>query len=576
MTRAQSRPVLDLDDDDVASAVPAQAVERNGAPPAPARMALPRPSHAVQPDDQPERYLISLCLSYSDTVIGQCAEAGITPTSFFDRDCGIVYRHMQDIWREHGEVDTALLAESLKLSGDFAKIGGWGGIGLLSGMVPTTINAPALIDAVRTGAMRRKLIEITARAASDAHTTRDPAESAAELLVRLQAVAEPGAAKPGLVARPFMSFAMPAKDDPSILLGNRFLCRGDGGILASTSGMGKSSLSLQAATTWALGRPLFGGLDPHGRALKSLIFQAEDSDGDMAEVKFSMIHAMQLTEAEQGQVAANVIIITDRIHRGLSFLTELRRQIAIHKPDIVWINPLLAFIGGDVNDAKAAGEFLREGLNSLNEPASFAYIVIHHTAKPPKERADRKWNEVMYEMAGSADLTNWARFVISLRASETEGRFNLVLAKRGVRAGYTKPSVTGNFNEPVTVLGLRHSKERMEVFGTDGVAQSLPVIHWEPCEAEAEAPKAPPAKPGRKQKYDFAVFRTAFPKLNEPPQTLNIIHRKVSDISAIPLTSFKDLCLRATAAGLLDRVETPIGFLFRLADHPPHGATAEA
>jgi hypothetical protein len=250
-------------------------------------------------------------------------------------------------------------------------------------------------------------------------------------------------------------------------------------------------------------------------------------------------------------------------------LAELKRQIAIHKPDIVWINPLLAFIGGDVNDAKAAGEFLREGLNSLNEPASFAYIVIHHTAKPPKERADRKWNEVMYEMAGSADLTNWARFVISLRASETEGRFNLVLAKRGVRAGYTKPSVTGNFKEPVTVLGLRHSKERMEIEG-----QSLPVIHWEMCEAETEVKKAPPQKPGRKQKYEFSLFRTVFPKLNETPQTLNIIYRKVGDISEIPLSSFKDLCLRAAAAGLLDRIETPAGFLFRLADHPPHGAEA--
>jgi hypothetical protein len=321
---------------------------------------------------------------------------------------------------------------------------------------------------------------------------------------------------------------------------------------------------------------LFGGLDPHGRCLKSLIFQAEDSDGDMAEVKFSLIHAMRLTAAEQEQVAANVIVITDRIHRGLSFLAELKRQIALHQPDIVWINPLLAFIAGDVNDAKSAGEFLREGLNSLNEPARFAYIVIHHTAKPPKERADRRWNEVMYEMAGSADLTNWARFVISLRASETEGRFNLVLAKRGVRAGYTKPSTTGNFNEPVTVLGLRHSKERMNVASADGVAQSLPVIHWELCEAEAEQQKAAPMKSGRKQKYNFSDFKAIFPKLDDVPQTLNIIHRKAGSISEIPLTSFKDLCLRASAAGLLDRIETPTGFIFRLADHPPHGAEASA
>lgn len=557
------QPMLDLSDDDSLPAPRQGAVERNG---------QHQGRASAEPDEQPERYLLSLCLSYSDTVMAQCEAAGITASSFFDRDCGTVYRHMLEIWRAHGEVDTARLAESLKLSNDFARVGGWGGIGALSQMVPTTINAPALIDAVRDAALRRKLIELSMRGAEQARSTNDPAEALKEQLVRLQALTSAPANRIELGGKSFMSFAMPAKHDPSILLGNRFLCRGDGGILASTSGMGKSSLSLQAATTWALGRPLFGGLDPHGRPIKSLIFQAEDSDGDMAEVKYSMIHAMRLTEAEQAQVAANVIVITDRIHRGISFLAELKRQIALHKPDIVWINPLLAFIGGDVNDAKAAGEFLREGLNRLNEPASFAYIIIHHTSKPPKERADRKWNEVMYEMAGSADLTNWARFVISLRASETEGRFNLVLAKRGVRAGYTKPSATGNFHEPVTVLGLRHSKERMQVEGQD-----LPVIHWELCEAEAEQSKPVAGKAGRKAKYDFNDFRAVFPKLNEPHETLGVIQRKAEQISGIKAQTFRDLCQRAHEQGLLDRTHSPVtGFRFRLADHPPAGATATA
>lgn len=502
-------------------------------------------------DTQSERYLISLCLGYSAEVIGQCEAAGITASSFLDANCGTAFRHCLGLWREHGHVDTASLVASLKAAKQLDAIGGWPGIMALSELVPTTVNAAALIDTVRNDAMRRSLIDLGMRIAESARANRDPQEVLTEQLARLQALGRTANKSAGLEGRAFMSFAMPTKDDPSVLLGNRYLCRGDGGILASTSGMGKSSLSLQAATTWALGRPLFGGLDPHGRALKSLIFQAEDSDGDMAEVKHSMIHAMRLTEAEQAQVAANVIIITDRIHRGPSFLAELKRQIAIHKPDIVWINPLLAFIGGDVNDAKAAGEFLREGLNSLNEKASFAYIIIHHTAKPPKERADRKWNEVMYEMAGSADLTNWARFVISLRASDTEGRFNLVLAKRGVRAGYTKPSVTGNFSEPVTVLGLRHSKERMEVAG-----QNLPVIHWELCEAEADLQ---PSKPGKKPrlKYQFSDFRSIFPPKHSPGLDLQQLKRHLSTNREIKSDALFECLKDWMEDGAVDSVTIP-------------------
>jgi RecA-family ATPase len=237
-----------------------------------------------------------------------------------------------------------------------------------------------------------------------------------------------------LLGRPLGSFNLPEANDPNVLIGKRWLSKGDIFILASTSGMGKSSLTIQASVTWGLGLPLFGGFMPH-RKLKSLIIQSEDGDGDIAEVRLSLEHAMKLTDEQKITVDQNVIIVTDRVHRGLAFRAELKRLVEIHKPDIVWINPLLAFIGGDVNDSTDVGEFLREQLNSLNEPAQFAYGVVHHTAKPPKDRKERQWNEVMYEMAGSADLTNASRAVLALQATEKQGEFRLIAAKRGPRAG---------------------------------------------------------------------------------------------------------------------------------------------
>ncbi len=281
-----------------------------------------------------------------------------------------------------------------------------------------------------------------------------------------------------LKGRPLGDFNLPAKDDPNVLIGNRWLSRGDIFILASTSGMGKSSLSIQAAVTWGLGLKLFDGFLPH-RPLKSLIVQSEDGDGDIAEVRLSIEHAMNLTTEQKAQVNENVIIVTDRIHRGLSFRAELKRLIAIHKPDLVWINPLLAFLGGDVNDSTDVGNFLREQLNSLNEPPQFAYGIVHHTAKPPKEKAQRQWNEVMYEMAGSADLTNAARAILALQATEKQGEFKLICAKRGPRAGLTEkiPGVINpeiKFDQPTSVINLRHSNDRMKIGDIE-----LPVIFWE-------------------------------------------------------------------------------------------------
>lgn len=371
-----------------------------------------------------------------------------------------------------------------------------------------------------------------------------------------------------LIARPLFDFQIPPPGDPSVLLGNRYLSRGDLLILASTSGMGKSSLSLQAATTWALKRPLFGALQPH-LPIRSLFFQSEDNEGDIAEVRHSLAHAMKLTPEEQSHVGNHVKIVTDRIHRGLSFRQEVKRQLALFPADIVWVNPLLAFIGGDVNDAEAVGQFIREQLNSLNEPPTHAYAIVHHTAKPPKERTDRRWNEVMYDMAGSADLTNAARAILSLRPSDTEGQFNLVLAKRGVRAGYTKkvkgvinPGLT--FDEPTTIIGLKHSRDRMLVDGRD-----LPVIHWEQSEVTTDQPKN---QGGRPAKYQIEDFLTHFPKLDEPALPSAQIWKRVEGVSGIKLSTFKDLVMRAAKAGLVNEVTLSSGSTgYRRLDHSSGG-----
>lgn len=348
-------------------------------------------------------------------------------------------------------------------------------------------------------------------------------------------------AKP-MTGRPLFSFDLVKDNDQSILLGDRYLNRGDGAVIVSTSGMGKSAVAIQGATELALEKGPFG-IQGNG-PLRSLIIQSEDSDGDVAEVAYSMKHVLRLTPEQITTVNSRVIVVTDRVNRGLRFIAALKALIAEHKPDLVWINPLQAFIDGDVTDSKDLGQFLREGLNSLNQPATFGYVIIHHTTKPAtgKERSERLWHEVMYDMAGGAEIINWARAIISLRAAETEGHFNMVLAKRGRRAGVTRaiPQGVGTILEPVTTIPLKHATGRLEV---PGIKRGLPLIYWEPREPDAAKAKEPSG--GRAPKFIFADFRGVLPEKTTPGKTFNEILRSCAqENGGIPRGSLQGVLKR--------------------------------
>ena len=76
--------------------------------------------------------------------------------------------------------------------------------------------------------------------------------------------------------------AFDAENDPDNILGNRWLCKGGSYLFVAQSGIRKSSLCMQMSMNWALGRTTFG-IHPE-RPLKSLIVQAENDVGDVAEM----------------------------------------------------------------------------------------------------------------------------------------------------------------------------------------------------------------------------------------------------------------------------------------------------
>jgi len=484
-----------------------------------------------------EKHVLATCLLDEGPTYQRALDAGVTDNSFHDPKNRI-------IWKALGRVPAPALELLVPELGEhFETVGGMPYLMEITSGIATTAHAGPMIEKLREIEDKRIVI----RRATELIEHANNGTSLEELSAQAKDII-PSPRYTGLKSRPLTDFNLPAKDDPSVLIGNRWLSRGDIFILASTSGMGKSSLSIQAALTWGLGLPLFGGFHPR-QPLKSLIFQAEDGDGDIAEVRHSIEHAMKLTDEQKATVKSNVLIVTDRIHRGLGFRAEIIRQLAIHKPDLVWINPLLAFIGGDVNDSTDVGLFIREQLNSLNEPPTFAYGIVHHTSKPPKERKERQWNEVMYEMAGSAELTNASRAILALQASETEGEFKLILAKRGIRAGLTKPvpQGVGFRQEPTITVTLRHSKDRMDVEG-----QNLPVIFWE----RGDDPAAK-SKGGRKPSHALDKVRHKFPTESDRSCPIAKIHKDCSGLDGMTYNGFKKAVIRMWDDGTVKMVEKP-------------------
>ncbi len=109
-----------------------------------------------------------------------------------------------------------------------------------------------------------------------------------------------------------------AANDPYELLRNRFLCRGGGLLLVGPTGIGKSSLAMQAMILWAIGRPMFG-IEP-AKPLKSLLIQAENDDGDLAEMRDGVIAGLHLTDEDKRQRAMeNIIVAREDSRTGLAF-----------------------------------------------------------------------------------------------------------------------------------------------------------------------------------------------------------------------------------------------------------------
>jgi hypothetical protein len=421
-------------------------------PPSPQTTNGKTPEREIPQSPEAEKGVLASLLLAPAQVFQLCAEANLDARQFYISAHGIIFDTITGIIIEGKTPDFITIAQQLRDGGKLDQVGGAAAISELFTHLATAATTPHYIGIVRDQARRRHLIgiaETLKRGASDGGEEVEEVSREAERAIGEAARLAP---KPAPLVS-LMDISAGATDPRANLLGNRFLCIGGAGIFVGPSGIGKSSASVQQDVLWSLGRPAFD-IRP-ARPLRILTIQAENDAEDLAEMRDGVIKGLRLTEEDREQVRGNVFYETECGRTGAEFLRYVDRRLAKMQFDLLRIDPLLAYLGADINDAEQTAAFLRTGLNPLLAKHRVACIVNHHTPKVTnRDTSNWRASDWMYSGAGSADVTNWARAILVIDPTHADGLFRFIAAKRGSRIGWT-----GENGEPTIFRCFGHARD---------------------------------------------------------------------------------------------------------------------
>jgi hypothetical protein len=251
----------------------------------------------------------------------------------------------------------------------------------------------------------------------------------------------------------------PIQNDPNAVIGTkrRYLCKGGSLLIVGPSGAGKSTLMASMATAWGMGRK-WNGIDVV-KPLRQIVIQAENDQGDIAEMCAGTLFALnrkgKMQEEDFDNLNDNLIFIPVSGVTGADFIAAVERQVIFHNADVVWIDPALSYIGGDISKQEVSSHFFRELLDPMLKRTSAIAIIMHHTGKPSKQegktRVEQSVKELAYSGLGSSDLVNWARAVMVLAPTSDPKVYRLMFSKRGERAC----AIDANGTESTDTIHLR-------------------------------------------------------------------------------------------------------------------------
>lgn len=400
-----------------------------------------------------ERRLLAVSIAQ-----GLALPPGLLPSSFFEPRHQDIAAAIAGLTEEKVAVDELTVTDRLRVLGSPVEAYEVSTLATEGAFIQP--NPAWTAEVVRTAALRR----LAANAQAVLASINEPGLDPEQIVLAGEQVAKGirTAPKDSLIPFDFRGLVdFEPENDPTAVLGNRFLCRGGSCLLVSQTGVGKSALLTHAAIHLALGFDFFGIKSRKG-PLRSVVIQSENDAGDIAQAVQGTIDQLGIVRSSQqvDAIAERVFFYREAVKTGEAFGQLLRELVVKHQADIVWVDPLLGFAGCDLSDQKESSHFLRHIIQPVLQDTGVILFSVHHTTKPAKEGGTPSLNDLAYAGAGSAELANWHRAVMVLQKDPTpEGHdeqphYTLRIAKRGGRAGVQDDA--GNYT---STIRLRHARE---------------------------------------------------------------------------------------------------------------------
>jgi hypothetical protein len=216
----------------------------------------------------------------------------------------------------------------------------------------------------------------------------------------------------------------------TILLGNGWMRRGDVATFISTAGAGKSVAVTQAAMCWGLGLPYLGIVPP--RPLRVILFSGEDDGVTIGQCREGLLeHSEAITGRKLSAKDLEPLyrmLRTEfiREHVGHSFHPHLATMLREEAADLIIVNPLLSYLGGEV--VGCVSEWIRAGLMPILQSNGCASLLAHHTPKLAKDGWEN--TDDTYSGIGGAEIANIPRSILTMRPTAAKGLFVVNVSKR--------------------------------------------------------------------------------------------------------------------------------------------------
>lgn len=378
-----------------------------------------------------------------------CAALDVQPESFYDLRHRTIYEGLVRLCLAAKAIDPITLQQHLKDRQQLEEVGGVAYLSALPDQVPSAANISYYIEILSEKFIARKTIALCSDTVGRAYekTPGDWLADFREKVIQLRIGSS-------VVARPIGELVRPPDNDPTQFFEHRWLCECGSLLINGPTGMGKSSFVLQGFALWSNQLPFFG-ITP-SRPLTAILIQAENDDGDLAEMRDGICEGLRFTIEQRQNFFNRVRVFTSNGTVGRRFCNEVVQPMLIsHKPNLIGIDPANSFIGGDTKEQKDVGAFLRTWLNPLLHAHRAAAVIVHHTNKPTtgKEKPNWKNGEMSYTGSGSAEWANWARAILAIQDTGTHGIYRLHAPKRGVRLHWRNEGS----NEPIFEKLIGHA-----------------------------------------------------------------------------------------------------------------------